>query len=101
MTGNRTVATDDRAAAPVGSRIRWGRPVVNMSGVERLLRLLAGVLLAVAGAWVLDDRVQGVGAVAVWTLLGIGVADLVLSGLLGYCPLYRYLRAPGTGRDTR
>ncbi len=81
-------------------RFRWRRPAVNMTGAERIVRLLAGVLLAVAGVWIAWGQVHGIAALLMWTLLALGVADLVLSGLLGYCPIYRYLRAPGMRRNS-
>lgn len=91
--------SDHRAGGSLRPPIRWKRPVMNMTGTERLVRVLAGILLAVAGGWVIGDWVQGAVAVLVWVLLVIGVADLVVSGLVGYCPLYRFVRAPGTRRD--
>lgn len=91
--------SDDRAGGSLRPPIRWKRPVVNMTGTERLVRVLAGILLAAAGGWAIGDWMQGAVAVLVWVLLVIGVADLVLSGLVGYCPIYRFVRAPGTRRD--
>lgn len=67
-----------------------------MTGVERVVRLLAGILLAVGGSWVVTSQLGGGLAVAAWVLLALGVADLMLSGLVGYCPVYRFVRAPGT-----
>lgn len=90
--------SDHRAGGSLRPPIRWKRPVVNMTGPERLVRVLAGVLLAAAGGWAIGDWVQGAVAVLMWVLLVIGVADLVVSGLVGYCPLYRFVRAPGTRR---
>lgn len=83
-----------------GSRFRWRRPAVNMTGVERVVRLLAGILLAVGGAWMVASLMDGGLAVLAWVLLALGVADLVLSGLVGYCPVYHFVRAPGTRRRT-
>lgn len=81
-----------------GGHSRWRRPAVNMTGVERVVRLLAGVLLAAGGWWVIARHLDGGLAAVAWVLLVLGVADLVLSGLVGYCPIYRFVRAPGTGR---
>lgn len=91
--------SDRRAGESLRPPSRWKRPVVNMTGPERLVRVLAGILLAVAGGWAIGDWVQGVVAVLVWVLLVIGVVDLVVSGLVGYCPIYRFVRAPGTRRN--
>ncbi|OZM76363.1 YgaP-like transmembrane domain [Pseudonocardia sp. MH-G8] len=67
-----------------------------MTRAERVVRLLAGLLLATGGIWVLVRHAEGMVAVAAGALLVLGVADLVVSGLIGYCPVYRYVRAPGT-----
>lgn len=83
-----------------GGLQRWRRPAVNMTGVERVVRLLAGILLAVGGAWMVASHVHGGLAVLAWVLLSLGVADLVLSGVVGYCPVYHFVRAPGTRRRT-
>lgn len=80
----------------MSSRRRWRRPAVNMTGVERVVRPLAGIMLAVGGSWVVANRLDGGLAVVAWVLLALGVADLVLSGLVGYCPVYHFVRAPGT-----
>jgi hypothetical protein len=83
-----------------GGRIRWKRLPVNMTGVERVVRLLAGILLAGGGTWVLAGHADGAVAVAAWALLVIGVTDLVVSGLVGHCPVYRYVRTSGTRGTT-
>lgn len=64
------------------------------------MRLLAGILLAGGGSWVLAGYADGGIAVAAWALLVIGVADLVVSGLVGHCPVYRFVHAPGTRGTT-
>ena len=81
-----------KAPAGSGARFRWKRPAVNMTVAERVVRVLAGGLLAMGGTWVLAGHADGVVAVVAWAL---AVADLVVSGLVGYCPVYRYVRAPG------
>ncbi|SFB62558.1 Protein of unknown function [Amycolatopsis marina] len=81
-----------------GNHARWSRPAVNMTGVERWVRLLAGILLAVGGSWVIASQLDGGLAAGAWALLALGVVDLVLSGLTGFCPVYRFVRAPGTRR---
>jgi hypothetical protein len=77
---------------------RWRPPAVNMTGVERWVRLLAGILLAVGGSWLIASQLDGGLTVGASVLVALGVADLVLSGLIGFCPVYRFVRAPGTRR---
>lgn len=74
---------------------------MNMSAIERVLRLLIGLLVAEGAALLLVGRLQGAPGAAVWTLVGVVVADLVVSGLMGFCPLYRYVPAPWARRDPR
>jgi hypothetical protein len=62
------------------------------------VRLLAGILLAVGGSWLIASQLDGGLAFGAWVLVALGVADLVLSGLIGFCPVYRFVRAPGTRR---
>ena len=70
-----------------------------MTGVERVVRLLAGFMLAVGGSWMVANHVDGAFAILAWVLLALGVGDLVLSGLVGYCPVYHFMRAPGARRS--
>ena len=72
-----------------------------MTTPERVVRVIGGLLLGVAGAvWVLT-RLHGPEAVTAWTLLVIGVVDLTVSGALGYCPVYRFVPAPWARRSAR
>ena len=87
------------------SPVRRGRiapklPAVNMTGLERVIRVMAGVLLTAAGTWTIGSYTDGAAEVAAWVLLAVAVADLVVSGLVGYCPVYRFVPAPGRGRTT-
>jgi hypothetical protein len=89
--------SDQLTTRPKGAaRARWRRPAPNMTGVERVVRLLAGFMLAIGGSWMVASYADGAVAVLAWVLLALGVADLVLSGLLAYCPVYHFVRAPGT-----
>lgn len=55
----------------------------NVGMLDRVIRVIAGLVLAVAGLWVF-------GAIGGYVLALIGVV-LVLTGLMGFCPLYRLL----------
>ena len=74
---------------------------MNMSGAERVLRVVAGLALAVAGPLLARPVVDGAVGIAVWALVVVGVADLVVSGLTGYCPVYHHVRAPWARRGDR
>ena len=55
---------------------------INEGTVDRILRVVLGIALL---AWVLTGPQEG------WRLLGwIGIVPLV-TGLVGFCPLYRLL----------
>lgn len=77
----RTVALTHRSA--------W-RPTINITPLERAGRILLGALGAGFGLWLLAG---GGGAVAVVleVLLVLAGLDLVVTGALGHCPLYRKL----------
>ncbi len=103
-----TLASEELAQQPAvssrqvhGREGRWGRPEVNMGAIERVVRLLIGLLVAGSAALLLLGRLHGAPGAAVWTLLGVVVADLVISGLMGCCPLYRYVPAPWARRGPR
>jgi hypothetical protein len=89
-----------RPYRPRGKGSQW-RPMKNMSSTERVLRVFGGLLLALAGSVFVGPQLHGVFEVAAWTLLAVSVADLVVSGLLGYCPVYRYLAVPWARRSSR
>lgn len=89
-----------RPYRPLGSGSQW-RPTKNMSSTERVLRVLAGLLLALASSVFVGSQLHGVLEVAAWTLVAVSVADLVVSGLLGYCPVYRYLAVPWARRSSQ
>ena len=69
---------------------RGWRPSINITPVERMGRVLLGALVIVAGATLLATAA---GALAVVLEVGLVLAgaDLVVTGALGHCPLYRKL----------
>lgn len=83
-------------------RRRW-LPTINMPTWERFGRISAGLLLAAtvlseAGLLAaLDSPARQVAAV----VLALGAVDLILSGAIGWCPVYRYIRMPWTPRPPR
>lgn len=88
--------SDDRAAptAPgVGGarwqsiRRRWG---VNITPVERVGRVTLGLLAMLAGVMLLVGSTSVLSVVLELALVLAGL-DLVLTGALGHCPLYRRL----------
>ncbi|GAA3857408.1 YgaP-like transmembrane domain [Amycolatopsis tucumanensis] len=71
-----------------GGRSTWQR--VNITPVERWGRVLIGIVAIVAGALLL--AVAGsVLAVVLEVLLVLAGLDLLVTGALGHCPLYRKL----------
>ena len=80
------------------------RPKVNITGRERLARVLLGVLGLIWGALLLAGAASAAPA-ALEALLVADGADLVVTGALGHCPLYaklghvpRSLRAEASAR---
>lgn len=83
-------------------RPRW-LPTRNMSAWERAARVLAGLLLAgtvLSGAGLLAALDGPVRPIVV-LVLALGAVDLILSGAVGWCPVYRYVRMPWTPRPPR
>lgn len=75
----------------VGRRtIGWRRPAVNITPVERLGRVAIGLVAMVAGALLLAGAGSAL-AVVLEGLLVLAGIDLVVTGALGHCPLYRKL----------
>ncbi|MET9833552.1 DUF2892 domain-containing protein [Streptomyces sp. NPDC006385] len=87
------------ATSGAGARVSvattgWRRYLpVNMSRAEQVVRVAAGLTIAVIAALVLPDTVGG-WRVGLAVLSGLAVVDLVVSGLIGHCPLHRFLRMP-------
>ena len=66
------------------------RPVVNITPVERAGRILVG-LVGVVGGLVLLVSATGPVVGVLEVLLVLAGLDLVVTGALGHCPLYRKL----------
>ena len=65
-----------------------------MTELERWLRLLGG-LVGAPLAYVVSVRpLDGLLAVLAMVVLVVGAVDLLVSGVLGYCPVYRYVAVP-------
>lgn len=74
------------------------RVTKNMSRLEQLVRLAlggGGMPLAIV---LLAMPASGAVAVLLWVVIGAAALDLLVSGALGYCPLYRYLDVPWARR---
>lgn len=67
-----------------------GRWSVNITPAERIGRIIIGGLGAVGGALLLADA-GSVLAVALEILLMLTGLDLIVTGAVGHCPLYRKL----------
>jgi len=63
---------------------------INLTPAERLARVAVGVAGAIIGVWLLAPA-SGVGLVILEVLLVLAGLDLVVTGALGHCPLYRRL----------
>ena len=61
---------------------------INITPVERLARVVVGLVGAIVGVWLLTS-VSGVGLAILEVLLVLAGFDLVVTGALGFCPLYR------------
>jgi uncharacterized membrane protein HdeD (DUF308 family) len=66
------------------------RPTVNITSQERAGRILLGLVGVVAGL-VLLGSAGGALAVVLEVLLVLAGLDLVVTGALGHCPLYKKL----------
>lgn len=63
---------------------------INITPAERLARVAVGLLGMVAGFWLLTSA-SGVVLVILEVALVLAGLDLVVTGALGFCPLYRKL----------
>ena len=66
------------------------RPVINITPTERAARVLMGVLAVVGGALLLASA-GGTFTTILEGLLILAGLDLIVTGALGHCPLYRKL----------
>lgn len=66
------------------------RPNINITPAERLGRILVG-LVGVVGGLVLLGSAGGAIVAVLEVLLVLAGLDLVVTGALGHCPLYRKL----------
>jgi len=66
------------------------RPTINITPAERLGRILVGLVGAIGGLVLLGSASGAVVAV-LEVLLVLAGLDLVATGALGHCPLYRKL----------
>lgn len=73
---------------------------VNISPIERAGRIVLGLATIVAGAAMMASAGSAL-AMALETLLIFAGADLVITGALGYCPLYARLGRPARQAGTR
>lgn len=77
------------------------RPPINITPAERLGRAAIGLAGAVAGVWLLTS-VSGAALATLAVLLVLAGLDLVVTGALGHCPLYRLLgHVPRSLREAR
>ena len=73
---------------PAHARRTLRRPAVNITPIERIGRILLGALGAVAGVVLLISAGSTLTTVLEALLVAAGL-DLVITGALGHCPLYR------------
>lgn len=63
------------------------RPPINITLSERAARMLVGVVAVLVGLLLLVDGASGVVLILELVLVLAGV-DLLVTGVLGHCPLY-------------
>ena len=74
---------------------------INITPAERLARVAVGLAGALIGIWLLVSA-SGAGLVILAALLVLAGLDLVVTGALGHCPLYRRLGyVPRSLKETR
>lgn len=66
------------------------RPSINLTTTERVARVAAGLAGMVAGALLLASA-SGALVVVLEVALVLAGLDLVVTGALGFCPLYKRL----------
>jgi hypothetical protein len=74
------------------------RPTINLTGVERVGRIFVG-LAGMVGGLILLGAASGAVVAGLEVLLILAGFDLIVTGALGHCPLYRKLGyTPGSLR---
>lgn len=68
-----------------------------MTDIERMIRFGLGAIVLPLGIVLLALPATGALAVVLWVAVVVGGVDLLVSGAVGYCPLYRYLDVPWAG----
>ena len=63
---------------------------VNITPAERMIRILIGTGLLIAALAVVSGGVTVISVVGALLLAGAGL-DLLITGLIGFCPLYARL----------
>ncbi len=63
---------------------------INITPAERLARVALGLAGAIIGVWLLASA-SGVGLIILEVMLVLAGLDLVVTGALGHCPLYRQI----------
>jgi len=66
------------------------RPAVNITPIERIARVLLGAFAVTVGVILVTSAVSTL-EVVLEALLVVAGLDLVVTGALGHCPLYRKL----------
>ena len=66
------------------------RLAVNITPIERVGRIVVGVFCGIAGVILLTSA-EGVVVIVLEVLLIAAGLDLVVTGVLGHCPLYHKL----------
>lgn len=66
------------------------RPSVNVTPTERIARVVLGATVVITAVLLLQDAGSGL-AVTLKVLLGLAGLDLVVTGAIGHCPLYKKL----------
>ena len=93
--GPATLERSERPPPPGGDAARWRRHFpVNMSQAERVARVAAGLSIAALAGLVVPGAFAGAWGVSLIALGWLAVADLVVSGLTGHCPVHRFVRLP-------
>lgn len=89
-----TAQATQRAGGPPptspAKRESMRRPSVNLTSAERAGRVLVGAAGVIAGALLLASA-GAAWAVVLEVLLVVAGLDLIVTGALGHCPLYRAL----------